>query len=141
MNSQFLMLLLYIGYSQGPLLMGKSIQSLARNMENISSRFLKKLSDQRKLRLLSVYFSVFEWRNLQLGKIGVLVNLITQKLKSKHLAFSVFSGQRFFWGNERKYFPHISDLWDFCFPCYSGRWSSSESQCCSCSWTALLNVN
>ena len=46
----------------------------------------------------------------QFGKIGVLVNFITQKLKSKHLAISVFSGQRFFWENERKYFPHISGL-------------------------------
>ena len=33
-----------------------------------------------------------------------------QKLKSKHLAISVFSGQRVFWGNERKYFPHILGL-------------------------------
>ena len=29
-------------------------------VENISSRSLKKTSDQRKLRLLSVYFSIFE---------------------------------------------------------------------------------
>ena len=46
---------------------------------------------------LSVHFSIFEWWNLQLyqktlfgtwqfGKIGVLVNFIIQKLKSKHLA-------------------------------------------------------
>ena len=46
----------------------------------------------------------------QFGKIGVLVNFITHKLKSKHSAISVFSGQRFFWGNERKYFPHILGL-------------------------------
>ena len=35
-----------------------------------------------------------------------MVNLTTQKLKSKQLAISVFSGQRVSWGNERKYF-HI----------------------------------
>ena len=35
------------------------------------------------------------------------------KLKSKHLAISVFSGQRVFWGNERKYFPHIPGLRTF----------------------------
>ena len=126
---------------------------------------------------LSVYFSLFESRNLQLCQkkpfdswqfctIGVLVNFITRKLKSKHLAclswsqnmcqknlspekqrqakclfFSfwmieftvipknkpiwcnwcfgqfyhsklksnclVFSGDSFFWGNERKFFTHI----------------------------------
>ena len=81
-------------------------------MENISSRSLKKTSDQRKLRLLFqslsdkiIKKSHFTTRHF--GKIGVLVNFITQKLTSKHLAFSVFSGQRFFWENERKYFPHI----------------------------------
>ena len=37
-------------------------------------------------------------------------NFITQTLKSKHLAIAVFSGQRVFWGNERKYFPHIPGL-------------------------------
>ena len=93
-------------------------------VENISSRSLRKTSDQRKLRLLSVYFSILEWWNIQLyqkryfptwqfGKIVVLVNFITQKLKRKHLAISVFSGQRFFWGNERKYFPHNSGLKHF----------------------------
>ena len=46
----------------------------------------------------------------QFSKIGALVYLITQKWKSKHLAISVFSGQRFFWGNERKYFQNISGL-------------------------------
>ena len=46
----------------------------------------------------------------QFGKIDILVNFITQKLKSKHLAISVFSGQSFFWGNEKKYFPHIPGL-------------------------------
>ena len=30
-------------------------------VENISSRSLKKTSDQRKLRLLNVYFSIFAW--------------------------------------------------------------------------------
>ena len=38
---------------------------------------------------------------------GITVNLILQKLKSKYLFVSVFSGGRFFWGNERKYFAHI----------------------------------
>ena len=47
----------------------------------------------------------------QIGKIGVLVNFITPKLKSRHLPLSVFSGQRFFWGNEGKYFPHIPCLY------------------------------
>ena len=38
---------------------------------------------------------------------GITVNFIIQKLKRKHLVVSVFSGDRFFWGNERKYFTHI----------------------------------
>ena len=29
-------------------------------------------------------------------------------MKSKHLDFSVFSAQRFFWGNKRKYFTHYT---------------------------------
>ena len=56
------------------------------------------------------YTKIKPFGTWQFGKIGVLVNFITQKLKSKHLAISVFSGQRFFWGNERKYFPHIPRL-------------------------------
>jgi hypothetical protein len=32
----------------------------------------------------------------QFGKIGVLLNFITQKLLTKHLAISVFSGLRYF---------------------------------------------
>ena len=50
---------------------------------------------------------------LPIGKMtffDITVNFIIKKLKSKHLALSVFSGQRFFWGNERKYFPHIPGL-------------------------------
>jgi hypothetical protein len=39
------------------------------------------------------YIKISRWH---FSKIGVLVNFITQKLKSKHLAISVFSGQRFF---------------------------------------------
>ena len=70
-------------------------------VENISSCSLKKTSDQRKLRVRSVYFStlrdeIYSYITWQFGKIGVLVNFVTQKLKSKHLAQSVFSGQRFF---------------------------------------------
>ena len=38
-------------------------------------------------------------------KIGVLVNFIIQKLKSKHIVFSVFSRDRFFEGSRE-----ISDL-------------------------------
>ena len=37
----------------------------------------------------------------------ITVNFITQKLKSKHLAISVFSGQRFFEGTRGNIF-HIS---------------------------------
>ena len=44
--------------------------------------------------------------NYHVAKWLFSVNFITQKLKCKHLAISVFSGQRYFWGNERKYFPH-----------------------------------
>ena len=56
------------------------------------------------------YIKKSRFSTWQFGKTGVLVNFITQKLKSRHLAISVFSGQRFFWGDERKYFPHISGL-------------------------------
>ena len=42
------------------------------------------------------YIKKSHFTTWQFGKVGVLVNFITQKLKSKHLAISVFSGQRFF---------------------------------------------
>ena len=38
------------------------------------------------------------------------VSFITQKLKRKYLPISVFSGQRFFWGNERKHFSRSLGL-------------------------------
>jgi hypothetical protein len=44
----------------------------------------------------------------QFGKIGVLVNFITQKLKSKHLAISVFSGQSFFLREQEEIFSTYS---------------------------------
>ena len=40
----------------------------------------------------------------------VLVNLIIQKLKSKHLVCLSFLWWQGFWGNERKYFTHIPGL-------------------------------
>ena len=106
-------------------------------MENISSRSLKKTCHQR---LLSVYFSTFDWWNLQLHQkkpillLGNMAKLITQKLKSKHLAISFFSGQRIFWGRERKYFPHILGqrfslrLWQFS----NWIWISKKIQIISC---------
>ena len=71
-------------------------------VENISSRSLKKTSDQQKLRLQSVYFQFSSdkidqntnFAILSSGEMaffGITVNFITQKLKSKHLAISVFS--------------------------------------------------
>ena len=41
------------------------------------------------------------------GEIGVLVNVIIQRLKSKHLVCLSFLRWQIFWGNKRKYFPHI----------------------------------
>ena len=65
------------------------------------------------------------------------MNFIIPKLKSK--AISVFSGDRFFWGNERKYFPHIQGPkkrdrraippWAIWSPDSSSD-SDSESFCC-----------
>ena len=73
-------------------------------MENISSRSLKKTSDQRKLRLLFQSLSDKIDQNNNFAKLlsgkmaffDINVYIITQELKSKHLAISVFSGQRFF---------------------------------------------
>ena len=48
--------------------------------------------------------------HLALGKIGGLINFITQKLKSKHLVCLSFLWWQFFWGKERKYFTHIPGL-------------------------------
>ena len=44
----------------------------------------------------------------QFGKIGVLVNFFTQKLKSKHLALSIFSGQGFFLREQEEIFSTYS---------------------------------
>ena len=90
-------------------------------VENISSRSLRKTSDQRKLRLLSVYFLILEWWYIHLYQKKPFSHLAIwqnccfgQFYHSKiEIAISVFSGQRFFWGNERKYFPHNSGLKHF----------------------------
>ena len=79
----------------------------------------------------------------QFGTIGVLVNFITQKLKSKHLvcpSFLLWSG--FFWGNERKYFKHIPDLslvriWKFKIG-YKNDWLSFSMTLNTSSTTILL---
>ena len=63
-----------------------------------------------KDKIYSYIYKKNHFATCQFGKIGVLANFITQKLKSKHLALLVFSSQRFIWGNERKYFPHIPGL-------------------------------
>ena len=68
----------------------------------------------------SVYFSIFEWQNLQsyqkkplgtwqFGKIGVLVNLVIQKLKSKHLVCLSFwdtSHEPGFYFQNKKWDPY-----------------------------------
>jgi hypothetical protein len=74
-------------------------------VENISSCSLKKTSDQRKLRLLSDFFlsdkidqstNFAKLLSVKMSFFDITANFITQKLKSRHLAISVFSGQRFF---------------------------------------------
>ena len=65
-----------------------------------------------------VYFSIFEWWNSQLCQKNIIVNSIIQKLKSKHPSLKEYTNWdklsclRFytFWGNEWKYFWHISGL-------------------------------
>ena len=77
--------------------------------------FPKKTCHQRKLRQTKCI--LFNFSMIKLTKTPILpnfhvpsvffcmtVNFMTQKLKSKH------SGDRFFWGNERKYFTHIPGL-------------------------------
>ena len=85
--------------------------SKARNMCKIFSLIpSKKPATRENWDKLSVYFLIFEWQYLQLyhekpfgawqfGKIGVFVNFITQKLKSKHLIFLSFLWLGFTWGN------------------------------------------
>ena len=83
--------------------------------------FPQKTSHQRKLKLLSVYISIFEWRHLQ-SYIKTFCHLAiwqnwcfgpfyqwkNWKVNTYQSQFSLVRG--FFWANERKYFLHILGL-------------------------------
>ena len=95
---------------------------MAQNMCAIFSLVpSKKPVTRKKWEKLSVYFSIFEWWKLELyQKNHLALDNLTKLVfwwilsfknwKINTYFFSVFSGGRCFWGDERKYFTHIPGL-------------------------------
>jgi hypothetical protein len=87
--------------------------------ENIFSHSLRKTCNQRKLRqtkCLLLIFWVIKFTvtpKKDIWHLAILAKLVFWSISSfknwkvNTYFVSVFSGDRFFWGNERKYFPHI----------------------------------